>query len=237
MSSHRSIAAIASLTVALVLSLSTAHAAVFELTGGDPTEGYDPLPVTKYAYHFTQTGFSQATDVIQNVPFLPFNYVTYTTTVGSVNVYGAGAYYVEGPSLGPSANDAALRDANALYFFSNFPDVHSETLTLSDLIPGRTYQLDLFNQNRERDIPATFTVTDGTGTLTPLSVAGVVGVYYDVRFSVVADGAGVVSVLVSNLPTDPTNPALNAFSLTTLPEPTSVALLAVAPLLLTGRRR
>jgi hypothetical protein len=230
-------------TIALVLvaTVTAARGAVITLSGGDPGEGsdsigYAPLNTTVYAYHFRDNvhGGSTATDVVQSVSFQPFTLIApgTTTTSGSVTVDNALAYPSTAASIGGSSSDLALQDMGTSFGYGLNHSSPPFTITLSGLVSGRTYQLDLIEQS-QFNVPATYTMTDANGSVSD-SIAGAPGTYYDVRETLVADSLGQIVVTMTNASDAPDTPYLNAFSLTT-PEPASLGLVGLVALLI-GRR-
>src|ERR1041384_362491 len=203
----------------IIATSPSAHATIITLTGGDPGEGYHPAGgpfVYAYDLHNTGSGFGgvPATNTIQGVQFVPFDN---TAPPPGFTISGASGNFEGAPDIGATANDNALEFINDNDVFAN-PGTGPLTLTIGGLTALKSYQVDLFVRDNGGGRNENFTFN---GAQLNSFIAGA-GVYYDVRESVVSDGSGMITVALTS-PTA-TFPFLNAFSVTEVPEPSTVML-------------
>lgn len=221
---------IVTLCLALALTAAPAHAATLAVDFGQSTS--------------TQSGFVAQSSEVQ----------THSTTSGDLTVSVKDADGTATQGFGDKANFATYtgQDLYRDYIFNNGPGTDSATafkglkLTLSGpaINASTTYDLGfwVFNEGGQRD--SVFTGIDGT-TGPTLSDGGPGGDYgdsgeiptglTDTRYyltgSYTSDSSGVLTIGIGD-----GRPQLNGFEISTVPEPTTTALLGFAGLALILRR-
>src|ERR1019366_621121 len=125
---------LASLGLLFVLLGQPAQGMIITLTGGDPGEGYNPLPGLAYAYNINGPTYT-----IQSIPFVNWN-VSGTPPAGLSITGSFGSFGFSAPAMGPDPSDIALANVLSSVVYDN----SSFTLTLGNLIAGKSYQVDLF---------------------------------------------------------------------------------------------
>ena len=212
-------------TVAVLGAASVAPAAV-QLTGGDAGEGLTLVPAN-VVRSLDLFGLATPTVAIQGVTFTPST----TTTNGAI--FKSGTVTSAPYGFGNTANDAALIQlANYISFKGGTTPADAQTFTISGLTTGTSYKLDIIQSTSDAG-PRTQTLTVGGVSDTVNLVA--YGVYDSVFTTTAVNGAITGTVTPT---TDGT--VLNGIvvsTLTTVPEPTSVALLGLGGLTLLRRRR
>ena len=214
--------------LALTLATATSQASLIPLTGGDPGEGFAPLPFTIAAVNLgSPVGFT-----VQGVNF----------AASSPNITFTAPFAVEtsyNPFAPTTANDSALRAIGATQIFNVAPF----TLTISNLALGTLYQVDSFIggvTNTATEQVSALGLTPANDVV-PLSTAGV---FYDVRQTLQPDATGkIVLTYSASSSVGAFSPFLNGISVTSaappaVPEPgTALAGVIMAGLCGAMRRR
>ncbi len=212
---------------------SRAPAAVITLTGGDAGEGFAPLSTI-----FAAQSFGQSAGVVQGVTFN-----TNTSAIAAT-----GYWLITGPNGGANFTQTTTDDDNLANVFK-YGLVGSDpngllTISLSGLTAGQIYQFDAFigtvgspqSRSETLNIWDGATLLSGPDTFTNVGPASAGGVSpaYDVRQTFTAPTSGTVQakIGVSSFP------LLSGVVVSTVPEPPtlSVAALALAGLMLRRRR-
>jgi hypothetical protein len=229
--------------------------------------GYRPDGILIEAYRMTAAtaaypGQDQSAYTYRGITFQPFLLnggvlapTSATTTQGTVPLtatitngffYPAGAGLNIGSGGGSlSSDDTALFNVAKYQSFAtsgSYNDNHgTQTLTLSGLVYGKTYQVDMFIANIGNNNEYLLTMSGNGGALPTESVfppnARVAGRVYDVRDNVVADINGQITVSVTDNLVHNDNATINAFSIMLVPEPSTMLLLGVGAILLWRKSR
>ena len=205
----------------LLISAQAVQATSIVLTGGDPGEGYAPLPNT---FGALTLGGSGSALVVQGVSF----------AVSDPNI--AVASGINTPvaliALGSSVDDDNLESILSQAIFANAGPI---VFTVSGLTIGKLYQLDYFIEFLGSPRTYQFSAQGVGGPIIDTLAYGGAATPIDIRQLVSPDATGTIVVTASSI-AGFANPLINGFSVT-VPEPSTALLLAFGLLGLGGRRR
>lgn len=233
---HRSSSFIA--LAAMALATGSVSAAIIPVTGGDAGQGLtlDPSKVV-YALNVGNDG---NTRTVQGVVFQTSN-ANVTVTNGSPASIATTTFPEQ-----TSANDTNLQ---AIYTGLNYSTDKSApvSIAVSNLIAGASYQVEVLVSMNDwgtgwggQTRSETFAVN---GVLTGDDLFFSTAEYYNVSMIGVADGSGVLTIDIKDSGNTTTGPnwsndaVVNAVFISSVPEPTSLAMVAAGTLLVARRRR
>jgi len=209
----------------VLVPANSSQAAFSLLTGGDSGDGWT-APVAPYHVVISGNILHQVDagpiPVVQGVAFPAMDSVGYPTARANLT----GAYQQNwslGTNLGASANDDNLErilqsGANPAGFY---------TLNLTGLIANFPYRIDLFGHTTANNATTPNTVTVHVDGVPMDTFDEVAGAAYLVTYDVLSNGAGQIQIgIEQTLHVAPSNPMMNGFALTVLPEP-SIAMVVV----------
>jgi len=210
----------------LAFGFISARADIIVVTGGDLGEGYAPLPVTFAAIDVGST----TSYTVQGVTFVasdPHLSLTSTDTIGNQP-----SYITLSPT--PTTDDVNMANLIANMKYGEGADL---TLTITGLTVGTTYQLDTISGWQVNYSSNVMTSSAAGATTVVDSMSGGQklgdGKVYDFRQTLQPDGTGKIVITYSS--TNGFNDSsLDAFSITTTPEPSAGLLLGLGLLTVGG---